>query len=603
MGYGIGVAGLTTTAQAIDVVSNNIANAQTVGYKNAQFVFADMYFKANDAQAKDRVGMGSQQQAIRRDQSGGTVTATQNPLDLAITGAGMFMLAKDADGTVPNETLGKFEYTRNGQFGTDSKNRMVNPSGLLVVGYPSDATGKIVDGSKSVMTLDKTPLPSQPTENSEIALNLDTRNAKIDYAFDPTDSKTYSQGTLQTIYDQNGVGHVLALYYKRISSQPLTLTKETSGGYSYNPTQPLPDVTDADLTAGTHYDATTNRLFNEQSSLIASTYKGENKKYITDEDGVRVFNTDADLAYEENSQDVTMMGAVITLTGGAKGAIGSTYDLRLIDGTHVPITQTSDTYDPDVVDDTGVTYTATVDRFEVYATIDGNKVGHNPASGYDGDVAFVQLSDTTYTGTQQMSIGTMAFMGGKNIDTLQLGTDGQPENDANTSFYLNALSSGIEGDYGRTDDDGIMQFTLSSNDMSALIAPGQTYANNQDGHTVSNLSSYAIDSEGKLIATYDNGETFVKGQLALAQFGNPDGLMPNGSNTFTATAASGEPIFSAPGSGLLGQVRSKALESSNVDLTAQLVQLMVLQRQYSATSQALKVQATNLIDDAINMGR
>lgn len=599
MGYGIGVAGLTTTAQAIDVVSNNIANAQTVGYKNAQFVFADMYFKANDAQAKDRVGMGSQQQAIRRDQSGGTVTATQNPLDLAITGAGMFMLAKDADGTVPNETLGKFEYTRNGQFGTDKLNRMVNPSGLLVVGYPSDATGKIVDGSKSVMTLDRTPLPSQPTEKSEIALNLDTRNAKIDYAFDPTDSKTYSQGTSQTIYDQNGIGHVLALYYKRISSQPLTLTKETSGGYSYNPTQPLPDVTDADLTAGTHYDATTNRLFNEQMDVIASTYKGEGKKYITD-GGVRTFNDDD---YDVNSQDVTIMGTVKTLTGGLNGAQYSTYDLRLIDGTHVPITQTSETYNPETDDDAGVTYTATVDRFEVYATIDGNKVGHNPASGADGDVDFVQLSDTTYTGTQQMSIGTMAFMGGKNIDTLQLGTDGQPENDANTSFYLNALSSGTEGDYGRTDNDGIMQFTLSSNDMSALIAPGQTYANNQDGHTVSNLSSYAIDSEGKLIATYDNGETFVKGQIALAQFGNPDGLMPNGSNTFTETAASGKPIFSAPGSGLLGQVRSKSLESSNVDLTAQLVQLMVLQRQYSATSQALKVQATNLIDDAINMGR
>jgi flagellar hook-basal body protein len=230
-------------------------------------------------------------------------------------------------------------------------------------------------------------------------------------------------------------------------------------------------------------------------------------------------------------------------------------------------------------------------------------VGHNPAT--DGDVDFVQLSDTTYTGSPQMSIGTMAFMGGKNIDTLQLGSDGQPENDANTSFYINALSSDAdEGDYGITEDDGIMQFTLSSNDMSALIAPGQTYANNQDGHTVSNLSSYAIDSEGKVIATYDNGETLVKGQIALALFSNPDGLMPNGSNTFTATPeSSGEPIFSAPGSGLLGQVRSKALESSNVDLTSQLVQLMVLQRQYSATSQALKLQASTLIDDAINMGR
>jgi flagellar hook protein FlgE len=79
--------------------------------------------------------------------------------------------------------------------------------------------------------------------------------------------------------------------------------------------------------------------------------------------------------------------------------------------------------------------------------------------------------------------------------------------------------------------------------------------------------------------------------------------MPNGSNTFAATDLSGEPVLSAPGSGLMGQVRSKSLESSNVDLTGMLVQLMVLQRQYSATSQALKLQASTIIDDAINMGR
>jgi flagellar hook protein FlgE len=89
----------------------------------------------------------------------------------------------------------------------------------------------------------------------------------------------------------------------------------------------------------------------------------------------------------------------------------------------------------------------------------------------------------------------------------------------------------------------------------------------------------------------------------LAQFKNLDGLMPNGSNTFAATAASGDPILSAPGTGLLGQVRSKSLEASNVDLTAELVNLMVLQRQYSATSQALKLQAATIVDDAINMSR
>jgi flagellar hook protein FlgE len=242
------------------------------------------------------------------------------------------------------------------------------------------------------------------------------------------------------------------------------------------------------------------------------------------------------------------------------------------------------------------------DRFEVFATIDGNKVGHNPDTNKDGDVSFRKASDGALN-TQQMSIGTMAFLGGINIDTLATGADGKPANFAATSFKLNALSASPSAAYGRTNQNGIMQFTIESNISTALTAPTQTYANSQDGHTVSNLSGYSIDSSGKLTATYDNGVQAVKGQLILAQFNNLDGLMPNGSNTFAATAASGDPILSAPGTGLLGQVRSKSLEASNVDLTAELVQLMVLQRQYSATSQALKLQAATIVDDAINMSR
>jgi len=578
MGYGIGLSGLDSTAQAIDVVSNNIANAQTVGFKAGQFVFADMYFKANDSQAKDRVGMGSQQQAIRRDQSYGTLTTTQSPLDLAITGAGMFMLAKNTQGNVPVESPSKFEYTRNGQFGTDSENRMVNQTGLFVVGYPADATGNIIAGAKSTLTLDQTPLPSQPTSASSIALNLDNRNLKLDIAFDPTNSTTYSQATSQTLYDQNGNGHILATYYKKISPQLLTLASATYGTYNYSPVQ--------QINSGV---APTN----EQLGVIASTYGGEDAKYIAASTGaVRAISGSA------TTDRISIAGAVKTLTGGTLNLANSTYDLRLSDGTHIPITQVT-------AGAAGVaTYTATVDRFEVYATIDNNKVGHDPA--LDKDVKFVKASDGSIT-TQQMSVGTMAFLGGKNIDTLQLGPDGTPVNAsgtvAATVFKFNALSASGAGAYGKTSQNGIMQFTLNSDDMSSLTAPSQTYKNTQDGHTVSNLSGYSIDGTGRLTATYDNGVQQVKGQLILAQFGNVDGLMPNGSNTFAATKASGDPILSAPGSGLLGQIRSKALEASNVDLTSQLVQLMVLQRQYSATSQALKLQASTMVDDVINMGR
>jgi flagellar hook-basal body protein len=418
----------------------------------------------------------------------------------------------------------------------------------------------------------------------------------MDIRFDPTNSITYSQATSQTIYDQNGNGHILSLFYKRISSQPLTLTLQTSGAYNYSPTQPLPTQTDV-----LKYDISNGRPLNEQMGVIASTYKGEDSKYkvasVTANGQTFIKKKPIDLtASPLNTEEVSIVGAQKTLTGGTLDAVGSTYDLRLADGTHIPIVQSSATAA------TPITYTATTDRFEVYSTIDGNKVGHNPDTGMDGDVAFKKTSDGS-TNTQQMSIGTMAFLGGINIDTLATGADGKPANFAATSFKLNALSASPVAAYGRTNQNGIMQFTIESNISTALTAPTQTYANSQDGHTVSNLSGYSIDSSGKLTATYDNGVQAVKGQLILAQFNNLDGLMPNGMNTFAATALSGDPILSAPGTGLLGQVRSKSLEASNVDLTAELVQLMVLQRQYSATSQALKLQAATIVDDAINMSR
>jgi flagellar hook protein FlgE len=542
--------------------------------------------------------MGSQQQAIRRDQSYGTLQTTQNPLDLAITGPGMFMLAKNVIGTVPTESPSKFEYTRNGQFGTDSQNRMVNQSGLLVVGYPADTAGNIISGAKSTMVLSPEPLPSQPTINSKIDLNLDTRNPPMDIRFDPTNSITYSQATSQTIYDQNGNGHILSLYYKRISSQPLNLTLGLDGAYGYNPTQQLEAPVSG--TPAASFDAATKRPKNEQMSVIASTYKGEDSKYTVATTGATAGVKTLTVG-SANTETVSIVGAQKTLTGGTLGALGSTYDLRLADGTHIPIKQTV-IYDGTTTPVTLEAFQATTDRFEVFATIDGNKVGHNPDTNKDGDVSFRKASDGALN-TQQMSIGTMAFLGGINIDTLATGADGKPANFAATSFKLNALSASPSAAYGRTNQNGIMQFTIESNISTALTAPTQTYANSQDGHTVSNLSGYSIDSSGKLTATYDNGVQAVKGQLILAQFNNLDGLMPNGSNTFAATAASGDPILSAPGTGLLGQVRSKSLEASNVDLTAELVQLMVLQRQYSATSQALKLQAATIVDDAINMSR
>lgn len=670
MGYGIGLAGLASTAEAIDVTSNNIANAQTVGYKSGEYVFADMYFKAADAQAKDRVGMGSFRQSIRRTTSYGTVVNSQNVLDMAISGPGMFMLAKSTMGTIPTESPSKFEYTRNGQFGTDSQNRIVNDNGLLLCGFPADDSGNIISGAKSVLTLDQRPLQQKPTEKSVIDVNLDNRNATLKKVFDSTNSTTFSQATSQTVYDQYGNGHILGMYYKKVETQPLTLVDDAAGGFAFQATEAIPsnqqaafeqdrqkgristtfNGADANIQNGIPFATNTQTIKGAQLNKVGNVSGVGSNWDMRMADGTHLA---VKMTREANNVPVT---TALTTTGGADLAAGSAKSAGLVAGDVFKVVYDGKTYtnanfnsettltnvkdwmntsvgstvaeitfaggtttlaftaaaiaaasDEAMSRTNTATYAVDADRYAVYATIDGFPVGHDPSNinankrDANNDIT---LGDLTFS--EQMSIGTMAFIGGKNIDTIEKGTNGLPIDGNTSKFDLIADGGPSSAPYGRNnslENLGVLQFTVKSDNMSALTSQGQTYANTQDGHTVSNLTGYSIDPSGKLIATYDNGETAVKGQLILAYFNNVGGLMPNGSNTFTATENSGEPLLSFPGDGLMGQVRSKSLEQSNVDMTNELVKLMVLQRQYSAMSQATKVMAATIIDDTINIGR
>jgi flagellar hook-basal body protein len=285
----------------------------------------------------------------------------------------------------------------------------------------------------------------------------------------------------------------------------------------------------------------------------------------------------------------TAVGSTNTLQGSGAGTRGATYNLRLADGTNLSITQVSESGNGTPK------YVVNVDRFSVFATLDGNAVGSNSTANGKSTIKVGGVLTE-----EQTSLGTMAFVGGKNLDSLSRDAFGKPQFD--TRFTIDA-SGGKGSGWGQTTNGGVVQFTLNSTDMTAYSSAAQAYKNDQDGSATSQLASYSVDSSGQLVAQYDNGQSVVKGQLILAYFNNQEGLIPNGNNTFEASSESGEPLLSFPGDGTLGSIRSKALEQSNVDLTAELVKLMVLQRQYSAVSQATKVMAATLIDDAINIGR
>ena len=112
----------------------------------------------------------------------------------------------------------------------------------------------------------------------------------------------------------------------------------------------------------------------------------------------------------------------------------------------------------------------------------------------------------------------------------------------------------------------------------------------QDGYAAGQLNNINISQDGSVVASYSNGVTRTEAQVALTGFRNPQGLVAVGGNNWVVSADSGAPVDGKPGSGNLGSLRSGALEESNVDLTAELVNMMTAQRAYQANAQTIKTQ-------------
>ena len=130
-------------------------------------------------------------------------------------------------------------------------------------------------------------------------------------------------------------------------------------------------------------------------------------------------------------------------------------------------------------------------------------------------------------------------------------------------------------------------------DMSKLTQFGSTFSvtqQTQDGVAPGTVAGYSISQDGTILASYTNGETKAMGQIALANFANPQGLSPLGGNAWAETTDSGQPVVGAPSSGTMGALKAGALESSNIDLTAELVNMITAQRTYQANAQTIKTQ-------------
>ncbi|WP_446471029.1 flagellar hook protein FlgE [Xenorhabdus stockiae] len=111
-----------------------------------------------------------------------------------------------------------------------------------------------------------------------------------------------------------------------------------------------------------------------------------------------------------------------------------------------------------------------------------------------------------------------------------------------------------------------------------------------NGYAAGHFTNYRVDADGKIYGIYSNQQTQVLGQVVLANFSNPEGLASQGDNVWVETGASGSPVVGTAGSGNFGKLISGALEASNVDMSQELVNMIVAQRNYQSNAQTIKTQ-------------
>jgi flagellar hook protein FlgE len=209
MSFQQGLSGLNASSKNLEVIGNNIANANTYGNKGSRAEFADMYANSISGGGSTDAGIGVTLATISQQFTQGSITTTQNPLDLAINGGGFFQVT---------DPSGMVEYTRNGQFKLDRVGNIVNTAGQRLMGYMADAQGVVQTGQSGPIALPTGGISPRTTSLVDMEINLDSGSAPtvpVGGGIDFDDATTYNKPTSQTVYDARGQEVTLTYYFQK----------------------------------------------------------------------------------------------------------------------------------------------------------------------------------------------------------------------------------------------------------------------------------------------------------------------------------------------------------------------------------------------------
>ena len=495
MSFQQGLSGLNGAAKSLDVIGNNIANASTVGFKGSQAQFADVYANSLNGAGGNQAGIGSKVSQIAQAFTQGNIESSNNPLDIAINGAGFFR-------TVVNGTT---QYSRNGQFQLDKGGFMINAQGAKLTGYQAGPGGTILAGAPAPIQINSGDLTPVATSEIDIELNLDSRSQPPKNApFNVDDPESYTKQIPIDVFDTLGNAHVLSTFYVKTAAGKWDVYVANNGVEAGNL-----KVATASQGTGAAFTAVNNARDAWTSATLATP----------------PVQADIDAALADYA---TAASAMVVAAAGAAGASAA--------------------------DQTEITNAA-----NTAAGVAGN----NPE---DIDQAIANAVSVAPT-----RVGELTFDSNGGLTTAMPFAISLPIFPATGA----ATPLPMEINYTRS-----TQYGTETSEKKIV----------QDGYTAGQLQRFSAGADGIILGQYSNGKTAALGQIVLSNFANPNGLTPLGNNAWAESSMSGAPLTGAPTTGSLGVLQASAVENSNVDLTAELVNMITAQRVYQANAQTIKTQ-------------
>lgn len=566
-----GLSGLDVNQTRMNVIGNNIANANTVAFKSSRALFKSQFYVTDSGASApsntfggtdpSQRGLGAQVATIEKDFTGGSIDSTGKPTDMAIEGNGFFVV----------QAAGTQEYTRDGSFSLNSNDQLVTSDGKLVQGYGVDSSNNIVPGKLQNIAI---PLGAasnaQATKNMTFSGNLDANGTVASgssilnsQALTSADgSGPPSAGTLLTNVADSADASLTPLF-----SAGQTFTLSAQKGSRDTPTQTF--TVTATSTVGDLMSFFNGGLGIDTS--VAPT-AGEATPGVTlDADPTDPMSAHLTIAGNSGKDNALTLG-------GASFTSGASSPFTFADGT---------------------------DANGIVSNPNGESV-HTSAVVYDSLGTPVTL-DVTAVYEGQSSAGTSWRFYADSGDNKSA-TAGQVVGDGTLTFDTSGklvASSGttINVDRSGTGARNPLSINLDFSGMTSLASQNSNMVmGKQDGSPLGSLTSFSVGGDGTITGSFSNGLTRTLGQVAMATFNNNEGLVDNGGGFYSASANSGAAVITQPLNLGAGQIVSGALEQSNVDLSKEFVNMIVASTGFSASSRVITT-SNQMLTELLNSSR